>query len=119
MGAPVSSMIHKLQAAINERFGAKLVISRNQWYSYKQDRPITTYVIKQAHRESNDGPVRYDELFRTTSKLQIVLYLRDYWYELNGWEVPTSNKEWQRLKEQRKISFMIQHKEKEGVFVNE
>lgn len=92
-------MIKKLQSAINTRFNGRLLINRTQWYSDREDRPVTTWVIRKA--VWNDTKQRNDniELFKSTSEIQIVLFLRDYWYELNGWEVPTDNKQWLAAKQ--------------------
>ena len=42
------------------------------------------------------------ELFSTYSQLQLVLFLRDYWYTLNGWEVPQNNTVWEEIKNAEK-----------------
>lgn len=89
----------KLQNAINQRSGAKLLINTQQWYSEDKGRAVTSYVIKQSVTEPGDKPYRHSvELFRTYSQVQMVLWLRDYWYELNGWEVPTDNNTWEEAK---------------------
>lgn len=89
----------KLQNAINQRSGAKLLINTQQWYSEDKGRAVTSYVIKQSVTESGDKPYRHNvELFRTYSQVQMVLWLRDYWYELNGWQVPTDNNTWEEVK---------------------
>ena len=56
------------------------------------------YVLKKAYWDEDKGKNRNIELFSTTSQIQIVLYLRDLWYELNGWEVPTDNETWTKAK---------------------
>lgn len=93
-----STMIHKLQTALNTRFGVRILVNRSQWYSQKQDRPVTTYVVRQATYDEKSKRTKAVDLFKSTSQIQIVLYLRDLWYELNGWEVPTDNEEWERVK---------------------
>lgn len=93
-----SVMIHKLQRAINDNFGQKILYNKTQFYSEQQDRPVTVYVLKQATWDSEKKRNRNIELFSTTSQIQTVLFLRDLWYELNGWEVPTDNEEWNKAK---------------------
>lgn len=93
-----SVMIHKLQRAINDNFGQKILYNKTQFYSEQQDRPVTMYVLKQATWDSERKRNRNIELFSTTSQIQVVLFLRDLWYELNGWEVPTDNEEWNKAK---------------------
>lgn len=91
--------VKKLQRAINQRAGAKLLINTSQWYSKDKERTVTTFIV----RQSIDAPnkphgVQNVELFRTYSQVQLLLFLRDYWYELNGWEVPRDNEVWEEIK---------------------
>ena len=94
-----STMIHKLQRALNEKFDQKICISRQQWYSEDQHRPVTMYVIRRAiwneQKQRNDNV----EMFKSYSEIQIVLWLRDRWYELNGWEIPQDNETLNKIKE--------------------
>ena len=73
--------------------------STSQFYSVKQDRPITTYQVRQAIVDEETKKSKSVELFKSTSQLQILLFLRDLWYEVNGWEVPTDNEMWNKAKE--------------------
>ena len=99
-----SVMIHKLQQAINDKFGEKLLYNKTQFYSDTQNRPVTFYVLKKAIYDEEKGRNRNIELFKTTSQIQIVLYLRDYWYRLNNWEIPTDNEEWEKIKKEQNIN---------------
>lgn len=99
MPASNSTMIHKLQAAINTKYHERILINRSQWYSENHDKPVTTYIVKKAVWDDDKKKTINIELFKSTSQLQIVLFLRDYWYELNGWEVPTDNEVWNAAKE--------------------
>ena len=89
--------IHKLQSALNQK-GMKILYSTSQFYSTQQDRPITIYTIKQATFDETKKKSKAKELFSSTSQLQILLFLRDMWYEVNGWEVPTDNEMWEEVK---------------------
>lgn len=80
--------VKKLQKAINLKFNQKIVVSANQWYSNQANRPITTHIVKQVIYDEQKGKNVYVELFKSTSLLQVGLFLRDRWYELNGWELP-------------------------------
>ena len=73
--------------------------STSQFYSDKSDRPITIYHIKQAYWDEKKQKYLNQELFNSTSQIQIVLYLRDLWYSLNGKELPTDNEQWNELRE--------------------
>ena len=90
--------IHKLQTALNQR-GYKILYSTSQFYSKQQDRPITIYQIKQAVWDEDKQKSTNVELFKSTSQIQILLFLRDMWFEVNGWEVPTDNEVWNKKKE--------------------
>ena len=95
-----STMIHKLQSAINSR-GYKLLYNKTQFYSDQQERPVTQYTIKQVVDTDNTATNKkhqYIELFKSCSQIQIVLFLRDFWYEINGWEVPKDNEMWEEAK---------------------
>ena len=89
--------IHKLQSAIN-RSGRKILYSTSQFYSKQQDRPITIYILKEAVYDDETKRTHTIELFKSTSQIQILLYLRDMWFEINGWEVPTDNPMWEDIK---------------------
>ena len=90
-------MIKKLQQAINMH-GDRIMYSTSQFYSEQQNRPVTVYHIKRAVWDNDKGKFVNQELFKTTSQIQIVLFLRDIWYEMNGKPVPTDNEEWNKRK---------------------
>ena len=91
--------IKKLQRAINERFGEKILVNHTQFYSEEAQRVLEIIVVKKSIYDEDKKKSKQVELFSSPSDVQIVLYLRDYWYELNGWEVPTDNEEWQIAKQ--------------------
>lgn len=94
--ASYAQLAKRLQSAINMRsIDTKLVISTQQWYSTDKKRPVTIYVISQATKDK--GTIK---LFKTYSQVQMCLWLRDYWYKVNDWEVPTDNPMWEEVKKQ-------------------
>lgn len=93
-----TATIRKLQNALNDKFDAKILYNRTQFYSEQAQKPVTLLVIKQVIWDDAKGKGVQEELFSSTSEIQIVLWLRDYWYELNGWEVPTDNQMWNEAK---------------------
>ena len=97
------TMVKKLQQAINSK-GEKILYTTSQFYSDEQDRPVTIYSIKKAVFDEKRNKNINVELFSSTSLIQIVLFLRDYWYELNGFEIPTDNEEWNNIKRRLKES---------------
>lgn len=96
--ANYAQLAKKLQTAINQRAGAKLVINTQQWYSQDRKRPITIYIVRQVFSDPNTSHKKSIQLFRTYSQIQMLLFLRDFWYDLNGWEIPTDNQMWEELK---------------------
>lgn len=101
MMASNSVTIHKLQTAINSK-GGQILYNSSQFYSASQDRPITVYHIKQAVLNEDTGKMTNVELFSATSQIQVLLFLRDLWYSINGWELPTDNQMWNALREKHK-----------------
>ena len=97
--ASFAQLAKKLQSAINQRAGAKIIVNTQQWYSEDKGRTVTAYVVKQSTTVDRDKPYRHNvELYKTYSTVRLVLWLRDYWYTLNGWEIPTDNEMWEEIK---------------------
>lgn len=92
-----SVLIHKLQRALNTK-GMKVLYSTNQFYSESQNRPVTMYIVKRAVYDETKGKNINLELFKSTSQIQILLFLRDMWYEVNGIPIPDDNKKWNEIK---------------------
>ena len=90
-------MIKKLRGAINLR-GEKLLYNTCEFYSEDQQRPITLYEIRKAVWDEKRGKHKHIKLFQSASQLQIVLFLRDYWYKINEWELPTDNEKWNSIR---------------------
>lgn len=84
--------------AINTKFGEQLLYNRRQFFSKKENRPINMYTIKKSIYNPHKGKDEEIELFKSSSQIQVILYLRDYWFELNGWDVPIDNAEWNMIK---------------------
>lgn len=99
MAGKYLSTAKKLQTACKKRFGVKLLINERQWYSDDKDMAITVYSVHQVINNENKR-TQSVELFKTYSQIQLVLFLRDFWYKLNGWEIPTDNKTWEEVKRQ-------------------
>lgn len=92
------SLAKKLQGACNRSFGVKLLINSKQWYSEDQGRAVTQYSIHQSVWNKEKQKDKNIELFKTYSQIQLLLFMRDYWYKLNGWEVPKDNEIWEEVK---------------------
>ena len=98
MAKKFSVTIKRLQSAINAKFDEKLLVNHSQFYSDDSKKVLELIVIKKAIWDDKKNKTVYVELFSSASDVQIVLFLRDYWYELNGWEVPTDNQQWVEAK---------------------
>lgn len=93
------AIARKLQTACNKQFGARILINTRQWYSEDKGRAVTVYTIFQSVKKEDKEKDVNVELFKTYSQIQLVLFLRDYWYSLNGWDIPHDNEEWEQIKE--------------------
>lgn len=86
-----STMIRKLQFALNQR-GQKILCNRSQFYSDEQNRPVTMYKVAQSRWDASTGRYKHEELFSSASEIQVVLFLRNFWYMIEGKEIPPTNK---------------------------
>lgn len=86
----------RLQTACRKLFGVNLLIQQRQWYSEDKQMAMTYYSVQKV--DIVDGKKMQIELFRTYSQVQLVLFMRDFWYDLNGWEVPKNNPIWEEAK---------------------
>ena len=83
-------MIRKLQIALNSK-GQRVLCNRSQFYSEQQNRPVTIYKVMQSVFDEASGKNRHIELFSSASQIQIVLFMRNYWFLLQGKEIPPTN----------------------------
>lgn len=91
------SVAKRLQNAINTTYDMKIIINISQWYSEKKKCLMNQYVVRQVFVDE-EGKKTSVELYKTYSTIRLTLFLRDYWFELNGWEVPTDNQMWEEIK---------------------
>ena len=90
----LNKTIKKLQLGIKFKHGVVLTLARNEWYSPKMDMIINDYIVKQLVKNEETGRSNYVEIFKSTSKIQQCLFLRDFFYWLEGKEIPTDNEMW-------------------------
>ena len=88
----------RLQTACRKLFGVNLLIQQRQWYSEDKQMAMTYYTVHKV--DIVNGKKTQLELFHTYSQVQLVLFMRDFWYSLNGWEVPNNNPIWEEAKRQ-------------------
>lgn len=86
-----STMIWKLQVALNSK-GLRILCNRSQFFSDQQNRPVTIYKISQSIKNETTGKNNHVELFSSASEIQIVLFMRNLWYAVNGKPIPPTNK---------------------------
>ena len=99
MGAGAQSKtIKKLQQALQFE-GELILINTSQFYSIDKGKTVTRYhVKKQVQSEEDRNKSSMVELFSSCSQIQVTLFLRDYYYEITGQEVPHDNPIWEAAK---------------------
>lgn len=100
MPASNKAMIRKLQMAINQHGGC-ILLDKSQFFSDEQNRPISIYRVC----TKNEKTGKKVKLFETSSQIQIVLYLRDYWFLMNDKELPTDNTMWEEVKQKKHLKY--------------
>jgi hypothetical protein len=98
MGANLMQTSKKLIQALNSR-GYKMTFSIKQFIG-REGQPHNMYSINKATWDEDKRKYKHDELYSTTSMVRIVMFLRDMWYEENGWELPTDQEQWNRIREE-------------------
>ena len=93
-----SRTIAKLQQALQFE-GELILITTTQFWSIDKHKTVTRYHIKkQVQSEEDKNKSSQVELFSSCSQIQITLFLRDYYYEITGQEVPHDNPIWEQAK---------------------
>ena len=90
----------KLIQALNSR-GYKLTFSNKQFMG-REGQPHNMYSISRAIWNEDKRRYSHEELYSTTSMVRVTLFLRDMWFEENGWELPTDQEEWNAIREELK-----------------
>lgn len=88
----------KLIMALNCR-GYKLTLSTKQFIG-KEGQPHNMYSISRAMWNEEKHRYSHEEIYSTTSMVRITLFLRDMWFEEKGWELPTDQEAWNRIREE-------------------
>lgn len=99
-----AGMIKKLLTAINFK-GGKVLYKVDEWWSEAQHRVVKKYTLKKAIYDEKTGKTSNVELFTTHSQIQVVLYLRDYLFNMQGLEIPNDNEQWNEVKSKLNITF--------------
>jgi hypothetical protein len=97
MAANLMQTSKKLIQALNSR-GHKLTMSTKQFIG-KEGQPHNMYSISKALWNEEKRRYSHEEIYSATSMVRIVMFLRDMWYEENGWELPTDQEQWNSIRE--------------------
>lgn len=99
MGAGAQSKtIKKLQQALLFE-GELVLVTTSQFWSIDKHKLVTRYHIKkQVQSTENKNKSSQVELFSSCSQIQITLFLRDYYYEVKGYDIPHDNPIWEAAK---------------------
>lgn len=95
-------LIKKLQRAIKEKNGDKITVNRSQFYSNEKQAFIDIYTLR---KQLDDDTHKKVDLFQSSSTIQLLLFMRDYWYTINDWELPVDNEIWNKKREENKWQF--------------
>ena len=89
--------IKKLQKALQIE-GELILITTTQFFSLEKGTTVTRYHVKKQIQSDDRYKSSQIELFSSCSQIQITLFLRDYYYEVKGYEVPHDNPIWEQAK---------------------
>ena len=93
-----SRTIKKLQQALLFE-GELVLVTTSQFWSVDKHKLVTCYHIKkQVQSGENKNKSSQVELFSSCSQIQITLFLRDYYYEVKGYDIPHDNPIWEAAK---------------------
>lgn len=88
----------KLIQALNSK-GRKLTFSTKQFMG-REGQPHNMYSISEAIWNEEKRRYTHSEVYSTTSMVRVTLFLRDEWYKVNGWELPTDQAIWNTAREE-------------------
>ena len=98
MGANLMQTSKKLVQALSSK-GHKLTLSTKQFMG-KEGRPHNMYSLNLAIWNEEKSRYSHEEIYSTTSMVRMTLFLRDMWFEENGWELPTDQEQWNAIREE-------------------
>lgn len=103
--------IRKLQRACNLNFDEQLCYNITQFYSTKHKREINRYTLQKQTQDGETGKRDKIELFSTYSLIQMVFFMRDYWFMLNNLPLPTDNEMWNKARKETVLGEYIKQTE--------
>lgn len=94
----VKRSIQKLILAIQYRHGRRITYHTQQFVG-REGNVHTLYMLKEATYDDSKGKYINHDVFKSASTIQIALFLRDMYYQLEGQELPTDNEIWNKIRE--------------------
>ena len=98
--ADINRSIKKLIEALNQR-GYMLMYNKKQFMG-REGKPHNLYSVTQAKWDADKNKYGSVEIYKSTSTVRVVLFLRDLWFKANDWEIPTDNQMWNEIREAEK-----------------
>ncbi len=86
----------KLISALGTK-GIKLTLSTKSFIG-REGNSHDMFSISRAVWDDEKDRYVHTELYKSISPVRIVLFLRDMWYEENGWELPQDQELWNQLR---------------------
>ena len=96
--ADINKSINKLIQALNTR-GYDLLYSKKQFMG-TEGMPHNLYVLSKGVWNAQKSRFDTVDIYKTTSTVRMVLFLRDMWFVENGKELPTDNEMWNKIREE-------------------
>jgi hypothetical protein len=104
MAQSFTAKVNKLILAIKEKHAVKLLFSTKQFYKPDGNK-MTYYTLSEAVWDPDNGKYVNMTVFSAGSIIQIVLFLRDFYYSLEGKEIPTNLAWWEEIKRKKGVEF--------------
>ena len=96
-------MIKTFQLAFNQA-GFPILYHTTQFYSLRQNRPVTQYHLKKVVIDEETGRSQGVEIFSTYYQMYLIFFLRDLWDYINGRKLDTSNLYWEEYKKKNNVN---------------
>lgn len=106
MASSLFKTAQTLIKALNTK-GYKLTFSQKEFMG-TEGQPHKYYCIQRAVWNQERGKYNHIDVYSSTSQVRIVLFLRDMWYDYNGWELPTDQEQWNKIREENKSRWVVQ-----------
>ena len=95
--ADINSSIGKLIKALNQK-GYMLMYNKKQFMGV-EGQPHNLYSVTQAKWLPEKNKYGQIEVYKSTSTVRVVLFLRDLWFLEQGKDLPEDNEMWNQIRE--------------------